>query len=156
MDENQNFLFFFKKNYFYLVRGLYVLCMSLHMSEGALCHVSACEDQRLMLRCLPQPLLPLFFQKFILFLISWICTQVCAHPWLPMPLETRSVGACWSYSHRWLWAAWWGCWDQTLVLWKSSQFSSLRSHLSTPSLSYFWVRVPNWAWSLLFQLCWLS
>ena len=54
-----------------------------------------------------------------------------------MPLETRSVGACWSWSYRWLWAAWCGCWDQTLVLWKSSQCSSLPSHLSTPPSHIF-------------------
>lgn len=54
-----------------------VICMSVHMSEGALAHVGACEDCRLILCCLPQSLLLFIFSKvYFVCVYVRVCIQV--------------------------------------------------------------------------------
>lgn len=79
-----------------------------------------------------------WLRKKDLFLFLIICMRVCVClplgicPRVQVPTEvSRGLQSPGSWSYRWLWCVWWGCWELSFGPWMPNKHSQLLSHLSS-------------------------
>lgn len=81
----------------------------------------------------------LIFLNKTLIMCSCVCC-VCAfvHMWVQVPVESRrQCGVPWSWSYRYLWAAWHGCWELSMGnLPEQWTFSTVKTSLAPVALLF--------------------